>query len=54
MQRSHDDDAIRAVVLTGAGERAFCAGADLTRGSGTRKGNVHSIRVIAAVRDVLP
>lgn len=25
-----DDDGIRAVVLTGAGERAFCVGADLT------------------------
>ncbi len=24
------DDAVRAVVVTGAGERAFCAGADLT------------------------
>lgn len=25
---------LRAVVLTGAGEKAFCAGADLTRGTG--------------------
>jgi len=25
-----DDDAIRSVVLTGAGEKAFCVGADLT------------------------
>lgn len=25
---------VRAVVLTGAGEKAFCAGADLTRGTG--------------------
>lgn len=24
------DDAVRAVIITGAGERAFCAGADLT------------------------
>ena len=24
------DDAVRAVIFTGAGERAFCAGADLT------------------------
>ena len=24
------DDAIRSIVLTGAGERAFCVGADLT------------------------
>ena len=29
MERVRDDDAIRAVVLTGAGERVFCAGADL-------------------------
>ncbi len=27
--RVRDDDAVRAVVLTGAGEKAFCAGADL-------------------------
>jgi enoyl-CoA hydratase len=25
-----DDDAVRAVILTGAGEKAFCVGADLT------------------------
>lgn len=25
-----DDDAVRAIVLTGAGDRAFCVGADLT------------------------
>ena len=29
------DPAIRAVVLTGIGERAFCAGADLSSGSGS-------------------
>ena len=28
------DDAVRAVIFTGAGERAFCAGADLTPDSG--------------------
>ena len=27
--RSRDDDEVRVVVLTGAGEKAFCAGADL-------------------------
>ena len=31
----HDDDAVRAVVITGAGDRAFCAGADLGRGGAT-------------------
>lgn len=29
------DDGIRAVIVTGAGERAFCAGADLTLGAET-------------------
>ena len=29
MKRVRDDDEVRAVVLTGAGEKAFCAGADL-------------------------
>lgn len=29
MRRARDDEAARAVVLTGAGEKAFCAGADL-------------------------
>jgi enoyl-CoA hydratase/carnithine racemase len=29
------DPAIRAIVLTGAGRRAFCAGADLSSGTGT-------------------
>jgi enoyl-CoA hydratase len=27
---ARDDDAVRAVILTGAGDRAFCVGADLT------------------------
>jgi enoyl-CoA hydratase/carnithine racemase len=30
MTRARTDDAVRVVVLTGAGEKAFCAGADLT------------------------
>ncbi|MDP9228301.1 MAG: enoyl-CoA hydratase-related protein [Actinomycetota bacterium] len=29
MQTARDDDAVRAVVLTGAGDKVFCAGADL-------------------------
>lgn len=29
LRRASDDDAVRVVVLTGAGDRAFCAGADL-------------------------
>jgi crotonobetainyl-CoA hydratase len=33
-QRIEADRAVRAVVLTGAGERAFCAGADMRSGDG--------------------
>jgi enoyl-CoA hydratase/carnithine racemase len=29
------DDAVRAVIITGSGERAFCAGADLSAGGAT-------------------
>jgi enoyl-CoA hydratase/carnithine racemase len=29
VERARSDDAVRVVVLTGAGDRAFCAGADL-------------------------
>jgi methylglutaconyl-CoA hydratase len=29
------DSSLRAIVLTGAGDKAFCAGADLTGGTGT-------------------
>jgi enoyl-CoA hydratase/carnithine racemase len=32
MDRADADDAVRAVVLTGAGDKAFCAGADLSEG----------------------
>lgn len=35
MHRCNDDDEVRAVVLTGAGDRAFCVGADLGRGGST-------------------
>jgi enoyl-CoA hydratase len=30
MQRARADESVRVVVLTGAGDKAFCAGADLT------------------------
>src|SRR5919205_561763 len=29
MKKARDDEAVRAMVLTGAGDRVFCAGADL-------------------------
>ncbi len=32
--RTDADDAVRAVIVTGAGDRAFCAGADLTPADG--------------------
>lgn len=32
--RTDADDAVRAVIVTGAGDRAFCAGADLTPDDG--------------------
>jgi len=34
LDRTDGDDAVRAVIFTGAGERAFCAGADLTPDDG--------------------
>ena len=34
MDRADGDDGVRAVIFTGAGERAFCAGADLTPDGG--------------------
>src|SRR2546423_3613585 len=39
------DDTVRVVVLTGAGERAFCAGADLGGiGSNARPAPMHEAR----------
>ena len=34
IDRTDADDSVRAVIFTGAGERAFCAGADLTPDDG--------------------
>jgi enoyl-CoA hydratase/carnithine racemase len=33
-RRAHEDNDVRVIVLTGAGEKAFCAGADLQPGAG--------------------
>ncbi len=35
MHRCDQDDDVHAVVITGSGERAFCAGADLSQGGDT-------------------
>ena len=34
LRRAHADPQVRAIVLTGAGEKAFCAGGDLKPGEG--------------------
>ena len=34
LAQANGDDSVRAVLLTGAGERAFCAGEDLGEGTG--------------------
>lgn len=34
LQRAHSQNDVRAIVLTGAGDKAFCAGADLQPGVG--------------------
>ena len=44
-QRAQDDCAVRAIVLRGAGERAFCAGSDLTAIAAT--GETVSTQVLA-------
>ena len=48
MHRCNDDDEVRAVVLTGAGNRAFCAGADLGRGGSTFGGREQRVAERAA------
>jgi enoyl-CoA hydratase/carnithine racemase len=44
-REARDDDAVRVVVLTGAGDKAFCAGADLTgMASGASFAELHHAR----------
>lgn len=42
-----DDPAVRAIVVTGAGERVFCSGADLTAGAGEDAGELFKDLVLA-------
>ncbi|MGA2936824.1 MAG: enoyl-CoA hydratase-related protein [Syntrophobacteraceae bacterium] len=49
VQELQDDSTIRVVVITGAGEKAFCAGADLKDRAGMTTDQVR--RFIAKIRD---
>ena len=42
--RARDDDAVRVLVITGAGEKAFCAGADLGGMQGDSHAELHDGR----------
>jgi enoyl-CoA hydratase len=42
LERAAADADVRAIVLTGSGERAFCAGGDLTGNLGPNEGRVQS------------
>jgi len=44
LERARLDDTVRVVVITGAGDRAFCVGADLTGMTGTGAAEAHQGR----------
>ncbi len=57
IHKSHADDLIRVVVITGAGDKAFCSGADLKEGMGEATGLGESLRqnynpMILAIRNL--
>lgn len=56
MQRCDEEDDIHAVVITGSGDRAFCAGADLSRGGDTFDGGEREqpAEAILAAKRLLP
>ncbi|RSN60158.1 enoyl-CoA hydratase/isomerase family protein [Actinomadura sp. WAC 06369] len=52
-ERAKHDDDVRVIVLTGAGDRAFCAGADLG-GLGAQQADGRSVADPAAIRESAP
>ncbi|KAB2378217.1 enoyl-CoA hydratase-related protein [Actinomadura montaniterrae] len=52
-ERAKADDGVRVIVLTGAGERAFCAGADLG-GLGRAQADGRSVADAGAIRESAP
>lgn len=53
LERAAADDAVRVVVLTGAGDRAFCAGGDLAGNLSPGEGRVQSHDRRGRVADLL-
>ena len=52
MARAKADEAVRVVVLTGEGEKAFCAGADLKGGGPTASGGIDTHHGRALLADL--
>jgi enoyl-CoA hydratase/carnithine racemase len=52
-ERAKADDGVRVIVLTGAGDRAFCAGADLG-GLGRAQADGRSVADAGAIRESAP
>jgi enoyl-CoA hydratase/carnithine racemase len=48
LESARADDTVRVVVITGAGDHAFCAGADLTGMQGTDGATTHDARGLLA------